>query len=205
VDLDHLPEGLRIGTSSPRRAMQLARRAPHIRTEPIRGNLPTRLEKVARGDVDGTILAAAGLERLFGWPDGRIADGTKEGAAVQTPAGFESLFSTPLPIPDFPPAPGQGALALQTRADDPALDLAAAIDHAPTRAAITAERAFLRASGGGCQAALGALATVQDGRLTLRGHLFRDGGVFAGQVHGPPDQADRLGAGLMDGLTEARP
>ena len=132
-----LPRGARVGTSSPRRDAALRLLRPDITTAPIRGNVETRLAKVVRGEYDATVLALAGLRRL--------------GVAV---ADDEILG------PDqMLPAPGQGAIAVQCRADDPLTrDRLATIDDAPTRAATDAERELLRLMGGSCEMALGALA-----------------------------------------------
>jgi hydroxymethylbilane synthase len=132
-----LPRGARVGTSSPRRDAALRLLRPDITTAPIRGNVETRLAKVVRGEYDATVLALAGLLRL--------------GMAV---ADDEILRAD-----QMLPAPGQGAIAVQCRADDPLTrDRLATIDDAPTRAATDAERELLRLMGGSCELALGALA-----------------------------------------------
>jgi len=141
-----LPRGARVGTSSPRRDAALRLVRPDIVTTPIRGNVETRLGKVARGDYDATVLALAGLRRL--------------GVAV----GEAEILDIALMLP----APGQGAIAVQCRADDTTVrERLAAIDDAPTRAATDAERELLRLMGGSCDLALGAFATVADGEITL--------------------------------------
>ncbi|HET9476058.1 MAG TPA: hydroxymethylbilane synthase [Dehalococcoidia bacterium] len=142
VSLDHLPAGAVIGTGSPRRAAQVMAARPDLAIADIRGNVDTRLRKVADGEYDATVLAAAGLSRL-GWLD----------RATQ-------VFETEQMLP----AVGQGALAVQTRADDAdAVVAVSALDHAPTRAAVTAERAFERRLGGGCHAAIAAYAVILSG------------------------------------------
>lgn len=141
-----LPRGARVGTSSPRRDAALRLVRPDISTEPIRGNVETRLAKVVRGDYDATVLALAGLRRL--------------GVAVSDVEILDAEMMLP--------APGQGAIAVQARADDHAVrDRLAAIDDAPTRAATDAERELLRLLGGSCDLAVGALATVAGGEITL--------------------------------------
>jgi hydroxymethylbilane synthase len=133
-----LPHGARVGTSSPRRDAALRRLRPDITTAPIRGNVETRLAKVVRGEYDATVLALAGFLRL--------------GVVV----GDDEI----LPADQMLPAPGQGAIAVQCRADDPLTrDRLATIDDAATRAATDAERELLRLMGGSCELALGALAT----------------------------------------------
>jgi hydroxymethylbilane synthase len=145
--LDSLPAGSRIGTDSPRRAGFVLAQRPDLVVRPLHGNVDTRLRKLDAGEADALVLAVAGLTRL-----GR-ADRISE------------RISTRL----VPPATGQGAVALQGRADDSvAATLGAAIDHEPTRWAVEAERAFLRASGGGCRAPIGAIAQIQGERI----HVF---------------------------------
>jgi hydroxymethylbilane synthase len=174
ASLDALPEGFVIATGSPRRSHQLRTRCPHVETTPVRGNVPTRIRKLEAGEYDGIVLAAAGLERL----------------SIRYPNVI------PLLPPDFLPAPGQGALAAQTREGDKWIAMVAKIDDAPTRAAVVAERAFLAACGGGCHAALGALGSVDGKELTVRGQLFEDGAVLHGEVKGPVEQAEFLGEEL---------
>jgi len=144
--LSELPRGSRIGTGSPRRAAQIAAIRPDLRAVEIRGNVDTRLRRLAEGVVDALILAVAGLERL-----GRLDE------AHQL-----------LPFDLMLPAPGQGALVLQTLEGSEAGRLAAEIDDAPTRRAVEAERALLRRLGGGCLSALGAHALVEGDDLTLQ-------------------------------------
>lgn len=144
--LDTLPPGCAVGTDSPRRAGFVLARRPDLVVRPLHGNVDTRLRRLDEGAVDALVLAAAGLERL----------------------GLGERITQLLDPSIVPPAPGQGAIAVQARADDDRLGaVLAAIDHAPTRAAVTAERALLRALGGGCRAPIGALATVDGGVLHL--------------------------------------
>jgi hydroxymethylbilane synthase len=145
--LDSLPAGSRIGTDSPRRAGFVLARRPDLVVRPLHGNVDTRLRKLDAGQADALVLAVAGLTRL-----GR-ADRISE------------RISTRL----LPPATGQGAVALQGRANDGlAAALGEGLDHRTTRWAVEAERAFLRASGGGCRAPIGALAEIQGDRI----HVF---------------------------------
>lgn len=146
TDLGGLPRGARVGTDSPRRTAFLRALRPDLHVHPIHGNVDTRLRRLDTGETDGLVLAAAGLIRL----------------------GLASRITAVLPVTDVPPAPGQGALALQVRADDAVVTgLVARLDHAPTRRAVLAERALLAAAGGGCRAPLGALATCDGQRLHL--------------------------------------
>ena len=139
LTLAELPPGAVVGTSSLRREAQLRAMRHDLDVRSIRGNVDTRVEKVRGGEYDATLLAAAGIRRL----------------------GLEELVTEWLEPETMLPAPGQGALAVQCRADDErALALGAAIDDLPTRATTTAERVFLRALGGGCAAPVGAHAGV---------------------------------------------
>ncbi|MGZ4110600.1 MAG: hydroxymethylbilane synthase [Actinomycetota bacterium] len=141
-----LPAGAVIGTSSIRRRAQLLRAFPGVTVEELRGNVDTRLRKVEEGVVDAAVLAAAGLARLDVRP------------AHAAPLGLDVMV----------PAPGQGALALQAREDDlPTLAALATIDHAPSHAALDAERSLMWRLGGGCALPLGALATVDGSRIEL--------------------------------------
>ena len=152
--LDDLPEGAVLGTSSPRRAAQLLRLRPDLRIMPIRGNLDTRLAKVAAGEVDATLLAAAGLDRL-----GR--------STVGKPVALDVML----------PAPGQGAVGIECRADDSDVQAQLArIDDHMTSAAVRAERAFAKALGGGCQSPVGALAVVRSNEIHLRAEIFSPDG-----------------------------
>lgn len=138
-----LASGARVGTGSPRRAALLGRHAPQTRAVPIRGNVPTRIERCVDGSVDAVVLARAGVERL--------------GDAVR--AMLADLSSVPLDPPDWLPAPGQAAVAVQAReGDHDVLAALAGIDDAETGTAVGLERTLLQASGGGCRASLGAWA-----------------------------------------------
>jgi hydroxymethylbilane synthase len=163
--LRDLAIGATVGTSSLRRAAQLRALRPDLVIESMRGNVDTRLRKLDEGRYAAIVLAVAGLARL-GWSD-RIAE----------------IFS-----PDVMcPAVGQGALAVETREDGEARNICAALDHAGTRAAVTAERAVLAALGGGCQVPIGAYAVLTGDRLNLAAlvispdgkHTVRKGGEGA--------------------------
>ena len=149
VALADLPEGVVVGTGSPRRAAQLLVMRPDVRVADIRGNVDTRIRKVESGEYDAVVLAAAGLARL----------------------GWQKRASQLFDYEQMLPAPGQGALAIQVRTDDAAtFATVLQVDHAETRVAVTAERAFEKRLGGGCQAAIAALATVlDDERIRLSG------------------------------------
>jgi hydroxymethylbilane synthase len=145
--LADLPSGARIGTGSPRRAEQLMVLRPDVECVPIRGNANTRLAKVRDGSLDAVVLAYAGLARI----------------------GCTDLVTEIFEPDDMLPAPGQGALAVECRAADSSLiEVLSSVDHAATRAAVTAERTLLAALEAGCSAPVGAYATGTE-RLQLRG------------------------------------
>ncbi len=147
--LEALPPGARIGTSSRRRRVQIEAVRPDLRCEEIRGNVPTRVEKCRRGESDAVVLAAAGLDRL--------------GLAI---GGEGGLRRFDLPVDRFLPAPGQGALAIETRLED--APLLGALDDPEVGACVAAERALLRRIEGGCTVPLGAHARrLEDGAIAL--------------------------------------
>ena len=149
-NLDDLPAGSRIGTSSLRRRAQLLARRPDLEVVELRGNVPTRLSKIESGQVHAAILAAAGLIRLE----------------------VEQRITMYLEPPEWLPAAGQGAIAIQVRADDSRMKaLLRSLDHESTSIATRAERAFLRALEGGCQVPIGALVSDSARGPTLYGML----------------------------------
>lgn len=181
--LAELPPGSVVGTSSLRREAQIRGRHPKLVVQPLRGNVETRLAKLDRGDFAAIVLAVAGLRRL--------GLGDRIRAAL---APDESL-----------PAVGQGALAIECRADRP--DVAAALaplDHAETAACVRAERAVSRALDGSCTVPLAAYAEIDGGELRLRGLVaMPDGSRFArGEVRGPASDPEGVGARLAERLRE---
>jgi hydroxymethylbilane synthase len=183
--LDELPHGALVGTSSLRRSAQLLAYRPDIQIESLRGNIDTRIRKLNEGNFDAIILAAAGLERVK-W------DGT---------------ISQYLPVEISVPAVGQGALAIECRADDEeTLALLRRLDDPPTRLAVTAERSFLHRLQGGCQVPIGAYATVAEApgdaapTVTLTGLVASPDGkrVFKRTISGT--DPDALGRELADTL-----
>lgn len=180
--LTQLSPGARIGASSLRRQAQLKRLCRDAEVLPIRGNVDTRLRKLDEGQYDAIILAACGLERL----------------------GFDARIAERLATRDMLPAPGQGALAIEVRADREDLrPLCAALDDAASRQAVSAERALLRSLGGGCQVPIGALATIDaSGNLTLEGAVFSVDGLRAIRqtLTGPRQDAERIGITLASHL-----
>lgn len=185
--LAELPEGARVGTGSPRRAAQLRALGLGHEIVAIRGNVDTRLRAVAEGDLDAIVLARAGLARL-----GRLDEVTEVLDPLQ-----------------MLPAPGQGALAVECRADDRAVaDLLGALDDPDSRAAVAAERALLATLEAGCSAPVGALADVADGgdglELFLRGCVVAvDGGdAVRASATGAPAAAADVGVRLAHELLE---
>lgn len=173
-----LPHGASVGTSSPRRAAQLRRRRPDLSTVLFRGNVDTRLGKLAAGEVDATLLAAAGLDRL-----GRHDTGVA------------------IPLDVMLPAPAQGVVGVETLADGPARALVAVIDHLPTHAAVASERALLAGLRADCHSPVAALATWEGAEIVLRAELLTPGGeeVVEGCARGsdPHDVGTRLAADLL--------
>lgn len=208
LDWANRPPGV-VATSSPRRARQFRQLAPECVLREIRGNVPTRLRKLRdQPELDGLILALAGLKRLgLAEADGTWLPGT--GLASDDPRReFAGLFLHALP--SFLAAPGQGAVAVEIRADDTALQEALQALHCPaTAACVAAERALLRRLGGGCHMALGALARPMDGQqLHLRAVYFGEPGAdeqppLHGEITGPADQPDQLAEALVAAWTEA--
>ena len=170
------PPGARIGTSSPRRAAQIAELRPDLAIVPIRGNVDTRLRKAAGDECDGAILAAAGLHRL----------------------GMADVIAEYLSPQEFVPPPGQGAMAVEIRANDARTrDLVAPANHHATAVATAAERAFLRTLGGGCQVPVGAYAApAGDDRLDLTVFMAAPDGSAAcrATVSGAANDATGLAA-----------
>ncbi len=174
--LDTLPVGASVGTSSYRRTAQLRHRRPDLAVVPIRGNVDTRVRKVQSGMYDAAVMAAAGLERL----------------------GLTEAITARLPFEVMLPAPGQGALAVQCRADDAhTLSLLAALDDEADRAATTAERAFLQALGGGCATPIAAYARRdEDGFIEMEALIASLDGQVMIRVRGRGDDARQLGEDL---------
>ncbi|HEX6988347.1 MAG TPA: hydroxymethylbilane synthase [Bacillota bacterium] len=165
--LPALPEGSRVGTASVRRRAQVAAWRPDLRLATLRGNVDTRLRRLAEGEYDGIVLAAAGLARLGLLPGGG-AGGPGPAGQWMPLSGLESLHAYPLPLDRFVPAPGQGALAVQVRAGDEAvMAMAAGIDDPATSVAVRAERAFLAGMGSSCAVPIGAVGRVAGETLEL--------------------------------------
>ena len=185
ASLDALPKGARFGTSSPRRAAQVLRHRADFEIVGFRGNVATRLAKLAGGEADATMLAAAGLDRL-GAPH--------VGVAIATDVML--------------PAVAQGAVGIECRGGDAdARTLLATIDHAPTRACVEAERALLAALGGSCHSPVGVLATLTGEVGLLRAEILTEDGRVsrAGQIAFVPGMAATSGLLARQLLDDAPP
>ncbi|MEZ0577832.1 hydroxymethylbilane synthase [Nocardioides sp. MH1] len=179
LTLGELPAGSRVGTGSPRRAAQLHALGLGLDVVGIRGNVDTRIGKVRAGEVDAVVLARAGLARI-----GRLDEVTE--------------VLDPLQVL---PAPGQGALAIECRADDALVELLAALDDPTTHAAVLAERTTLATLEGGCSAPIGALADVAEGddgpELWLRAVVLSDDGTLAIRRSASAPLTDRAAAARL--------
>ncbi len=187
ADIDSLEPGARLGTASLRREAIVRGLRPDLDVVLLRGNVGTRLDKVASGEIDAAILALAGLKRL----------------------GFADRVSTTLDPDTFLPAVGQGIVAIETRADDErARALIAAIDDRDSARAATAERAFLARLDGSCQSPIGGHARIADGRIDFSGRLMTVDGTesAASAASGNADDPETLGQSVAeDILAKASP
>jgi hydroxymethylbilane synthase len=181
ANLDQLPAAARVGTTSLRRACQLKAFRADLQIEILRGNLDTRLRKVADGVVDAAILACAGLDRL----------------------AFADRIAERLPVERMLPAVGQGALAIEARSSDRRVrKLTEALNHQETALAVAAERAFLARLGASCRTPVAGFAQLDGGQVTLRGLVGRPDGtqLVADKINGDAEQAAELGVALADTL-----
>jgi len=188
--VQELPSGAAVATSSTRRKAQLLTLNPTVKAPDIRGNVVTRLQKVAdRPELDATVLALAGLTRLNFrvTPDGRL-----EGDAVP-----DGLLATILDTDVMLPCVGQGAVGIEIRQGDERIDaICERLNHFDTRQCVTAERAFLAAMGGGCQSPVAAYAEVSGSRLRMRALSFAHGPVRRAEAKRPLKEAAELGEQL---------
>ena len=179
----NLPENAVVGTSSQRRVAQLKALRGDVVVKDVRGNVDTRLRKLDEGQYDGLILAAAGLRRLE----------------------LEDRINAVISAEEMVPAVGQGAIAIETRADDSfAIETTGDLDHHETRLSCLAERAFLRSLGGGCQFPIAAHAIIDEELLKLVGLVSTPDGatILRDQLSGPPDDAESIGSQLAAQLIE---
>ena len=178
--LADLPQGAVVGSASLRRAAQILRRRPDLSVIPFRGNVQTRLRKLAEGQVDATLLAMAGLNRL----------------------GIMPIEAVPLSVEEMLPAVAQGAIGVTCRVDDArVLDYLAALDDAPTRCQVIAERTFLGVLDGSCRTPIAGLALLDGERLTLTGMILRPDGTQAYDVVASGHRADPEAVGNRAGRT----
>ena len=183
LGLADLPQGATVATSSTRRAAFLSDRRPDLKIVPIRGNVPTRLKRFAeKPELDGLVLAAAGLIRL----------GYK----------FSDINAEPLSFDEMLPCVGQAAIGIEIRADDPDMAaLCANLNHPITFACVTAERAFLKGMGGGCQVPVAAYAEIRGQQLHLHAVSFYSKPARRGELTRPINQAESLGQQLAAELS----
>ncbi|MFC3691340.1 hydroxymethylbilane synthase [Chenggangzhangella methanolivorans] len=173
--LDALPQGAVVGTASLRRGALVRRRRPDLKVVPFRGNVQTRLDKLSAGMVDATLLALAGLSRL----------------------GLAAHATEILPEDDFPPALGQGAVAVTARVgDERTREALGGLDCVATAAALACERAFLKILDGSCRTPIAGLARVEGDALAFRGLVLSEDGArtVEGEIRGGATDAERLGA-----------
>ena len=176
VSLSKLPPGSRVGTGSQRRAVQLRAQRPDVAIADMRGNIDTRLRKCSCGEIDGIMLAAAALIRMK----------------------LDDKITEYLPADTFVPAVGQGTLGIEIRDDGAVDDIVAALNNQPTWLAVTAERAFLKALGGGCREPIAALGVVKGKTLYLRGMVANcaSNDVMYADVSGEAKAAEKIGVRL---------
>ena len=179
----NLPEQAVVGTSSQRRVAQLKSLRGYVVVRDVRGNVDTRIRKLDEGQYDVLILASAGLRRLE----------------------LEDRIAASIPTDEMVPAVGQGAIAIETRADDEfTIRTTSDLDNRQTRLACLAERAFLRSLGGGCQFPIAGHAIIEDERLKLDGLVAAPDGskILRDQLSGPPDNAEEIGSSLAERLLQ---
>jgi hydroxymethylbilane synthase len=187
LSLKQFPKGATIATSSTRRKEQLLALRPDFKAVEIRGNVTTRMTKVAeQGALDATILALAGISRLNFTIN---ADGSITGDAVP-----DGMLASIIELDEMLPCVGQGAIGIETRADDERIaKITERLNHFNTFHCVTAERSFLRAMGGGCQSPVGAHGEIAGDKLTLTAVSFRDGPAKRAKLSRPVAEADALG------------
>jgi hydroxymethylbilane synthase len=182
--LSDVPLGARIGTSSMRRKTQLLAARPDLEIVPLRGNVDTRIGKLEAQGLDGIILAYAGVKRM----------------------GLEDRVREMIPLDIMVPPSGQGAIGIETRADDAAAGLVRPLDDPPTRFEVGLERTFQTGVGGGCSVPLGVNARLAGHRVTLRVVFGAEDGtiIFKECAEGPEAEAEDLVRRLLEGLKRAR-
>jgi len=192
--IEALPAGAVVATSSTRRRAQLLALNPNLKAPDIRGNVLTRIQKVARNaDLDATLLAAAGLSRL----NYRISSEARLEGADVPPGMMATLLDTTVMLPCV----GQGAIGIEIReGDDRIENLCQALNHPDTFACVSAERSFLAAMGGGCQSPVAAFAEVFQGMLRMSALSFTTGPLRRAEANRPQEEAMELGRELAASL-----
>jgi len=181
VKIEDLPTGARIGTGSLRRALQLRNLMPDVKIVSIRGNLDTRIKKLKTDNLDGVVVAAAGMKRM----------------------GWEESVSQFIPIEVMVPSPGQGALGIELRKDDEEIrDIVSFLNHSSSSIEVMAERAFLTQLGGGCQVPIAAFGKKQDDELILRGLVGSLDGeiIIVDEITGNSEDWEELGKKLAENI-----
>lgn len=192
--LKTLEDSVTIATSSTRRAAQIQAVRPDLKITPIRGNVGTRIKKLlAQRELGGTILAAAGLNRL----KFRIeSDGALCGNEV--PNGVKAFY---LPLEEMLPCVGQAAIGIETRKNDAEISqICSRLNDARTFACVTAERAFLQGMGGGCLSPVAAYASEENEKISMRAVALKSGGLGRAEIRGNSKDAEALGQKLADQL-----
>lgn len=179
--LEDLPRGARIGTSSKRRSSQIMNLRPDAVMVPIRGNVQTRVEKIERENLDGIILAAAGLKR----------------------SGMECIITQYLDVDEFVPAIGQGALGIETLKTSQYIDILKSIEHHETRICVDAERSFMRRLNGGCHSPIGAYARLRNDDMYIIGVFELNGKFIKKDILGSKYDYIRLGTLLGEKIKNA--
>ena len=184
LELNQLPEGSRVGTSSLRRGLLVKEIRPDLNILPIRGNVETRINKMKKGEYDAIVLAAAGLHRM----------GDE----------FKKQITHYLEADSFIPAVGQGALGIEVRKGSDAESLVKAIHHEETAYAVEAEREFLRRLNGNCKIPVAAHAYIDNGRIIINGTLAKDRNskLYYGKKEGPVNDFQQIGTSLAEEIIE---
>ena len=181
IPLEDLPRGARIGTSSKRRSTQIMQLKPDAVMVPIRGNVQTRVDKIERENLDGIILAAAGLKR----------------------SGMECIITQYLDVEEFVPAIGQGALGIEALKTSAYIDILKSIEHHETRICVDAERSFMRRLNGGCHSPIGAYARLQNEDMYIQGVFELNGRLIKKDILGSKYDYIRLGKLLGEKILNA--
>ncbi|ENK1243976.1 hydroxymethylbilane synthase [Clostridium botulinum] len=176
IEFKDLKKGARVGTSSRRRAAQLKLLRPDLNIVPIRGNVQTRIEKIKKENLDGIILAVAGLKRV----------------------NLDHLITDYFDTKEMVPAIGQGALGIEIMEEHPKKDLFKDLDHYNSKVCVLAERAFMRRLDGDCHSTIGAYASMKDNIMHIIGIFESKNKIIKKEIQGPKDQYEKLGVELAE-------